>query len=671
MISPAKNNNKKTTMIVSLRIIGFLFFTALAFDLKSAPQEDDFFDLSLDQLADIEITSVAKKPQKLSLAASSIFVLNQEDIKRSGVTTIPDALRMVPGVQVAKLDANKWAISIRGFNDVFSNKLLILMDGRTVYSPFFGGTYWDTVDTILEDIERIEVVRGPGGTLWGANAVNGVINIITKQAKDSTGLLVSALAGNEERGNLSIRYGGKMGQHTDYRIYAKGFDRDEAEKGVDDWRMGRLGFRVDSEPGEQDKLTLQSDVYAGEEGERAVSDYSTPPFGTFTSKTDVFGANVLFRWQRELGEDSDLSFQTYYDHTEREHFYITDKRDTVDVDFQHRFQTLGQQEIIWGLGFRYVGDETDEGTVMRLSPENRSDKIYSAFIQDEISLIDEQLILTLGTKVEHNSYTGFEYQPSARLLWKPFDKHSLWGSVSRAVRVPSRMEQDAILQRALIVPGVLGLNIVGSDDMDAEELIAYEIGYRFLDKQYSFDLSLYYNDYDNLRSLEQSSIMPGTPETPLILPLVLDNELHGEVYGLEIAAGWKVNEYWRLHGGYSFVQMQLHPSAKSNDVTEEADEGDTPHHQFIIRSNLQVFENWQLDTAVRYVDMVRAATNKEAVDAYVTLDMRVAWQAHESVDLSVIGQNLLGKHREFRGSTVDTQATDVEPSVFFQADFHF
>ena len=457
-------NNKKITFIPIFRVIVLLFLTGLVFDLKSAPLEDDFFDLSLDQLADIEITSVAKKPQKVSLAASSIFVLSQEDIKRSGVTTIPDALRMVPGVQVAKLDANKWAISIRGFNDIFSNKLLVLMDGRSVYSPIFGGAYWDTVDTVLEDIDRIEVVRGPGGTLWGSNAVNGVINVITKKAKDTAGLLVSALAGNEERGNLSIRYGGEINQHTDYRVYVKGFERDEAEKGADDWRMGRIGFRVDSEPGKQDKLTLQSDIYDGEEGERAVSNFNTPPFGNFDSNTDVFGANVLFRWQRDLGDDSDLSFQTYYDYTERKHFYITDKRDTVDVDFQHRFQTLGQQEIIWGLGFRYIDDDTDAGTVMRLSPENRSDKIYSVFFQDEISLIDEQLILTLGTKVEHNSYTGFEYQPSARLLWKPFDKQSLWGSVSRAVRVPSRMEQDAVLQRTLAAPGV-GVNIVGNDDI--------------------------------------------------------------------------------------------------------------------------------------------------------------------------------------------------------------
>ncbi|NOR70513.1 MAG: TonB-dependent receptor [Methylomarinum sp.] len=658
--------NKKTRTAV-FQSLAFLFFSGLAFDLKSATLNEDFFDLSLEELGDIEIISVAKKTQKLSLAASSIFVLNQEDIKRSGVTTIPDALRMVPGVQVAKLDANKWAISIRGFNDIFSNKLLILMDGRSVYSLFFGGAYWDTIDTVLEDIDRIEVVRGPGGTLWGSNAVNGVINIITKKAKDSAGLLVSALAGNEERGSLSIRYGGEFNQHTDYRVYVKGFEKDEAEKGADDWRMGRGGFRIDSEPDMQDKLTLQSDVYLGEEGERATSNVNTPPFGTFASKTDVFGANVLFRWQRDLGDDSDLSFQTYYDHTEREHFYVTDKRDTVDVDFQHRLQALWQQEIIWGLGFRYIGDETDAGTVMKLSPQNRSDRIYSAFVQDEISLIDKQLILTLGSKVEHNSYTGFEYQPSARLLWKPFDKQSLWGSVSRAVRIPSRIEQDVDLQRTLVAP-TLGLNIVGSRDMDAEELIAYEIGYRFLDKDYSFDLSLFYNDYDNLRTIERGSIIPGTPS---IIPLVLANELKGEVYGLEIATNWMVNENWRLHGGYSFTQMQLHYSAKSTDTTEELDEGDTPHHQFTARSNWQVFENWQFDTAVRYVDMVRTGTSKEAVDSYVTIDLRVAWQAHESVELSVIGQNLLGKHREFRGSTVDIQATDVEPSLFVKADLRF
>jgi len=655
-----KTRNKFIQLIMLLCLFSFVS------GLRSETLNDDFFDMSLEELADIEVTSVAKKPQKLSFAASSVFVVTQQDIKRSGVTTIPDALRMVPGVQVAKLDSNKWAISIRGFNDIFSNKLLILMDGRTVYSPFFGGTHWDTVDTILQDIDRIEVVRGPGGTLWGANAVNGVINIITKKAKESAGLLVSALAGNEERGQLSLRYGGEINANTQYRVYAKGFEKDEAENGVDDWRMGRVGFRVDSEPSQQDKLTIQTEVYAGEEGERAVSKNSTPPFGTFASKTDVFGGHVLFRWDRELEGDANLTFQAYYDRTEREHFYVTDKRDTVDFDFQHRLNSFWKQEFIWGAGFRYIGDETSAGTLMSLTPEDRADQIYSAFIQDEISLIDEQLILTVGTKIEHNSYTGFEYQPSARLLWKPYDKHSLWGAVSRAVRVPSRMEQDVLLKRTVVAPGVM-VAILGNQEMDAEELTAYELGYRFLDNQFSVDFSVFYNDYDKLRSVERSSIaLPG------IFPLVVANKLQGETYGIELASSWAVNESWRLTGGYSFIQMQLHKEASSTDTTEEVDEGDTPHHQFNIRSLWQFSEDWELDSAVRYVSMVKEAkvVEKGAVDPYVTIDLRLAWQAHKTLELSVIGQNLLGKHREFRGSTVETQATDVEPSVYFQMDWH-
>lgn len=659
----------KKTQFCSLLKVLLLCLYCLAFELKSETLDDDFFEMDLEQLADIEITSVSKKPQKLSLTASSVFVLNQVDIRRSGVTTIPDALRLVPGVQVAKLDANKWAISIRGFNDIFSNKLLVLVDGRSVYSPLFGGAYWDTVDTVLEDIERIEVVRGPGGTLWGSNAVNGVINVITKNAKDSAGLLVSALAGNEERGKVSIRYGGEINQQTNYRIYAKGFEKDEAKDGVDDWRMGRAGFRMDSEPGKQDKLTVQTEVFSGEEGERAMPKDNAPPFRTFASNTDVFGAHVLFRWERDLGDDSDLSFQTYYDRTERKHFYLNDKRDVLDFDFQHRFQTFWQQELIWGLGFRYIGDEIVAGTVMDLIPQERSDRIYSAFVQDEISLIDEQLILTLGSKIEHNSYTGFEYQPSARLLWIPYEKHSVWGSVSRAVRIPSRTDQDIILQRFFVAP-TLKANIFGNREMNAEELIAYEIGYRFLDQQYTFDISIYYNDYNNLRSLERASIIPGNPS---IFPLIIDNELEGEVYGVDVATSWQINESLRLYGGYSFTQMQLHLTDISTNTIEETDEDDTPHHQFTIRTLWQVTEKWQFDTTLRYVDRIKESkvSGKEAVDSYITFDLRVAWQAHESVELSLVGQNLLGDHREFRGSAVDTQATDVEPGVYFKVDFRY
>ncbi len=646
-------------------------FASISFGVKAESLDGNLFDLDLAQLSEINITSLAKKPQKISMAASSIYVLDQEQIKRSGATSIADALRLVPGVQVAKLDANKWAISIRGFNDILSNKLLILMDGRSVYSPFFGGAYWDTVDTVLADIERIEVIKGPGGTLWGANAVNGVINIITKKTQQSAGLLVSAIAGTEELGNVTLRYGGDIDADTHYKVYAKGFERDKQNEGVDDWRMGRLGFRVDSRVDGNSDWMMQGEVYAGQEGEKAVSPFNEPPFGNFASATDVFGGHLLLQWRRQLSETSHLNFQAYYDRAERSHFYVSDERDTFDFDLQHRFELISGHELNWGLAFRYIGDQTQAGTVTTLIPQDRSDQIYSAFIQDEISLIKERLILTLGTKIEHNTYTGFEYQPSARLLWKFHDQQSMWGSVSRAIRHPSRIEQDMVLQRGFLLSNTdVALDILGNRDMESEELLAYELGYRFLGDQFSFDISAFYNDYDRLRTVEFGELQT-SPK--LVFPLIIANEMDGEVYGFEFAGNWQVYNNWRLAAGYSFVQMQLHLAEHSTDRSEEGDEGDTPHHQFNLQSYWQINEDWQFDGVLKYVDMVRqtAFSNKESVGAYFAVDLRLAWQPYDELELAVVGQNLAGKHREFRGSTVDTQATDVETGVYFKADLRY
>ncbi len=651
-----------------LNWIVYFLLTTLAVSLRAEELNEDFFELSLQQLADIQVTSVAKKSQSISMAASSVYVLTEQDIRRSGVTTIADALRLVPGVQVAKLDANKWAISIRGFNDVFSNKLLILMDGRTVYTPFFAGVYWDSVDTVLQNIDRIEVIRGPGGTLWGANAVNGVINIISKKATETPGLFVSALAGNEETGQLNISYGDQIDKNVAYRLYAKGFEKDAAENGEDDWRMGRVGFRVDGQMNNQHRYMLQSEIYQAVEGERAVSDSDLAPFGNYASDTDVFGAHFLLRWDGELDSGDKISFQSYYDRTERTYFFVGERRHTFDVDFQHRFQLFQKQEWVWGGGFRYITDEINAGTLISVTPDSRTDRIYSAFLQDEISLIDKQLVLTLGSKFEHNAYTGFEYQPSARLLWKPLEKHSLWASVSRAVRVPSRVEADAEILRARI-PGIRFLKIQGNRDMDAEELLAYEWGYRYIDNTFNVDLGFFYNDYTHLRTVERKPLTAAGD-----IPLHIENQLTGESYGFEFTSSWQVNESWRLVAGYSLLQIQLHLLPSSTDTTEEADEGDSPHHQMNFSSYWQVSENWQFDTHLRYVDTVKAVDSikdKESVKAYVAVDGRIAWQADERLSVSLVGQNLLGKHREFRGSTVETQATDVEPSVYFKIDINF
>ncbi len=655
----------------------FWVFMPMFFPFSVAAQldaefDDAFLDMSLDQLGDIQVTSAAKKAQKLSEIAGSVYVLSNEDIQRSGITNIADALRLVPGVQVAKLDANKWAVSIRGFNDIFSNKILILMDGRSVYSPFFGGAYWDTIDTILADIERIEVVKGPGGTLWGANAVNGIINIITKSASQTQGAHLSVLAGNEETGTLSLRYGGELSEGTHYRVFVKGFEKDAAENGADDWRMGRAGFRVDSQIDQQHRLSVQGNVYSGNSGEHAVAGFGAliTPIAEFDSTTDVLGGHFKIDWHYDIDHESAIDVQAYYDRTEREHFYITDYRDTFDLDFQHRFKTFWQQELVWGVGFRYLSDKTEAGTVMSSTRPEREDQIYSAFVQDEVSLIEEKLLLTFGSKFEHNSYTGFEYQPSARLLWKPLQQHSVWGAVSRAVRVPARMEEDMILRRAMF-SSTLGLDIRGNAKMDSEELLAYELGYRFISERLSLDLSLFYNDFDQLRTIEVGPTLSVGGVN--LLTRETANQLKGEVYGAEISASWQLTDALRLVGSYSYIQMQLHLDATSMDSTEEGDEGDTPHHQANLRSIWDVTDAVQLDSTIRYVSAVdnNARAQKPGVPSYITMDVRLAWQVANAVNLAFVGQNLFGHHREFRGSTVDTQATDVETSLYFLATLDY
>ncbi len=403
--------------------------------------------LSLEQLMNIEVTSVAKKEQKVGETAAAIFVITQEEIRRSGVTSIPEALRLAPGVTVSRIDGNSWAIGVRGFGSGLSRSVLVLIDGRSVYTPLFAGVYWDVQDTLLEDIDRIEVIRGPGGTIWGANAVNGVINIITKSATETQGLLATAGGGSEEKGFGSLRYGGKIGEDFSYRVHGKGFRRDGQFtphlSDVDDWQMGQGGFRTDWSLSERDKLTFQGDIYKGYSGLRTQVSSFSAPFSTIVERdTDLSGMNLLGRWNRTLSETSNLALQIYYDRTFRREPTFQEERNTVDFDFQHRFKIAGRQELIWGLGYRFTKGDTESVPTLVISPRNRADNLFSAFLQDEIVLVEDLLRLTVGSKFEHNDYTGFEFQPSGRLLWTPAARHVLWASFSRAVRTPSRVDRD-------------------------------------------------------------------------------------------------------------------------------------------------------------------------------------------------------------------------------------
>jgi iron complex outermembrane recepter protein len=619
--------------------------------------------LSVEELLDIDVTSVSKYPEKLSVAAAAVAVLTQDDIHTSGFTSIPEALRLVPGLDVARLDSHTWAISSRGFNDVFANKLLVLIDGRTVYTPLFSGVFWEVQDTLLEDIDRIEVVRGPGATLWGANAVNGVINIITKSARDTQGLLISGGGGSEDLGFASVRYGVKLDEDAFLRIYAKYFDRDASvfsddTTAHDAWGMYRAGFRLDWEPTKQNSFTFQGDAYTGTQDETYFVPKAKFPFAANIEATDdVSGGNLLGRWSYSFSPDSQLTVQAYYDRTERNSPIFGEKRDTGDIDLQHRFALGDRQDVIWGLGFRTTQDEVANSLNVSLLPDSRTLDLYSGFVQDEISIVPERFRLTIGSKFEHNEFTGFEVQPSARILWTPGYSQTIWASIARAVRTPSRAESDIVLNPAPPVPLPPGsITIFGNPDMSSEELLAYEIGYRIQPiTQLKVDLTAFYNDYDDLRTLEPT--VPGP-----VSPSIVRNKMFGESYGAEISVTAQVTNRWRLQGSYSYLDVQLHRKAGSQDaLTETATEGSSPHHQFFIRSLVDLGWNIQFDSTLRYVDVLPAAN----IPSYLTIDARLAWLPRKNLEIAIVGQNLLDdRHPEFAPTFIGTQKTEVQRSVY-------
>jgi iron complex outermembrane receptor protein len=642
---------------------------------QGGQETPDLTELSIEDLMNIEVTSAAKKAEKLSEVAAAVFVITPEDIRRSGVTTIPEALRMVPGLQVARVDANQWAISARGFNEGIANKLLVLIDGRSVYTPMFSGVLWDVQDTLLEDIDRIEVIRGPGGALWGANAVNGVINIITKRASETQGGLLATGGGTEEHGFAGVRYGDALGENGHYRVYAKWFDRDESPGGNDDWRMTRMGFRADWDLGEWDAVTVQGDYYDGRIGERSAVPILTPPFSeTFDSDSPVCGGNVLCRWQREFSEDSDLILQLYYDHTERDSVTLRDEVDTVDLDLQHRLPSGSRHDILWGLGYRSIVDDVTLTSAVSLDPVSRDHDLLSAFVQDEITLVEDRLDLTLGSKFEHNDYTGFEVQPSARVAWQPNEREAAWAAISRAVRTPSRIEHDARVNLAVLeVPGAgTGLvSVLPSPDMESEELVAYELGYRTQASDWLFlDVAGFCNRYDSLRTVEPGEpFLELSPSPPhLVLPVSLGNKMSGETHGVELAAQWQPVDWWRVDAAYSYLRMSLHLDADSGDTSSLQAEGQSPRNQFSLRSMMDLPGDLEFDWWLRYVDGLDALD----LDSYVGLDLRLGWRPSEDLELSIVGQNLLESHDlQFAPALLLNEATRAERGVYADVTWRF
>jgi iron complex outermembrane recepter protein len=677
-----KSPGGRSTVRIVLGVLAILF--SLTVNGRASSIVSDLTQLSLEDLMRIEVTSVSKKGEQLSDAPAAIFVITQEDIRRSGVTSIPEALRMAPGVEVARIDANKWAISARGFNSRFATKLLVLMDGRSVYSPVFSGVWWDVQDTLLEDIDRIEVIRGPGATLWGANAVNGVINIITKKAGESQGGLAALGAGTEEKGFGSFRYGLKLGEYSDARAYVKYFNRDvsvtrSGVEAADSWDQFRTGFRLDHGPSVQNNFTLQGDYYRGSSGStNEVSTLSPPYSRSFQEKPDLMGGHILGRWKHVSSNTSEFALQAYYDRTERHDSLAREDRDTGDLDFQHRFKWFGGQEIIWGLGYRLTRDTIKDTDLRTINPSSRSDQLFSTFIQDDITLMKDRLRLVIGSKFEHNDYTGFEVQPSTRLIWTPSKDQSLWGAVSRSVRTPSRAEQTVTTNVAVIPPGQGGnpgplpiqVQIRGDSNFQSEELIAYELGYRLrpIDRL-TFDLAGYFNRYGMLRNTNNVSNSPPTLASNAGRPylqstLDLNNSLSVDIYGVELALEWQPLDWWRIKGTYSFAEMKT----DQDQIIIEAQNLSLPRHQFSVRSTMNLGKKIEADAWVRYVD----GFDNGRVPGYWSLDMRLAWRPVKNLELALVGQSLLEKqHQEFRPEQFSRQVYEVERGVYGKVTWRF
>jgi iron complex outermembrane receptor protein len=657
-------------------------FLSLFLTIPAWPQQKpaDLTERSLKDLMNIEVTSVSKKQEKLAHTAAAIFVITAEDIRRSGATNIPDLLRMVPGLDVAQVNGSSWAVSSRGFNDQVADKLLVLIDGRTVYSPLFNGVFWDVQEVPLENIERIEVIRGPGAAIWGANAVNGVINIISKTASETQGALITGGGGTHDRGFGMAQYGGTLGGETTYRVDSENASLNHltnlaGQNGDDGWDVYRAGFRVDSKLGAKDSLTIQGDGYTGSEGEvvAAVTSLVLPQPQVLDLRQNIGGWDILSRWDRAFSPTSQTTLQVYFDRTNRGDATYGEGRDTFDIDFQHHITWGKRQDIVWGLGFRSTSDSIRGSFRVFFTPSAVTDLLFSSFVQDEIAIRPGSLYLTLGTRLDHNPDTGFGVEPSASLAWLANDKTTFWTSISRALGTPSR-KQDVRFNEAILPdpggPPILE-SVFGFKQKD-EAILATEIGYRTqISEHLSLDLTGFYNSYTNIESSAVGALFVEADPAPmhLVLPIFLANMLHGEGYGAEVVANWKPISRWTLSPGFSYLQLHLHHDPTSTDTTTAAAaEGSSPREQAQLRSHVEMTSRWAWDTSVYFVGRLPALQ----IPSYTRLDAGLTWRLRERLSFSVAGQNLLqGHHVEFSSSSQIVLSSLVKRSVYAKIVWRF
>lgn len=650
--------------------ISFLMLLAASFDaeaLESVATANSLADLSLLELMSVEVTSISKRPERLSHTPSAIQVILAEHIDRSGATNIPQALRLASNLNVAQQNSYDWVVSSRGFSSDVGNKLLVMFDGRSVYTPLFSGVFWNRQDYLLEDLERIEVVSGPGGTIWGANAVNGVINIVSKSASETQGWYSEAAVGSALENLAGLRYGGRIGEGH-YRVYGKYVNHDKGYRsdgsaGSDAWNMGQFGFRTDYQLSPVDSMTLQGDYYANH------------TMVSTEDESDSKGGNLLGRWVHHYNSDSDLNVQVYYDRTVLNlavpetiingdeiapRGVFRDTLETLDLELSHRFNIGTRQRLVWGIEYRNTYDRTENAPGLGFYPEKLSQNLYAAFIQNEIEIVDEVFSVTMGTKLEHNDYTEYEWEPSIRFRWTLDDNNMLWGAISRAVRSPSRIDRDFSLPTP---PSTVILR--GDENFESEKVLAYEIGYRaHVSDKVLASIALFYNEYSDVRSTNI------TPET--ILPFYFANGLEGETQGFELNVNIQATAWWQLRIGYNYLHENLRVKDGHYDFNNALNETADPENQVSVRSSVDLGDHLEFDLGFRWVD--RLPTNDAGeltyVDSYAELDVRLAWRPWDELTLSLVGQNLLSQHHQEFGEPSASQE-EVGRNVYAKAEWHF
>ena len=647
----------------------FLYLTmTLVGGVLYAQDKPDLTSLSVDDLMNVEVTSVARKGQKLADTAAAVFVITQDDIRRSAATSIPEILRMVPGLDVARINGNVWAISARGSNGQFANKLLVMIDGRSVYTPLTSGVYWDVQDTLLEDVERIEVIRGPGGTLWGANAVNGIINIITKHSVDTQGTLLTGSAGSVDGVSGAGRYGGSFGHNGYYRAYGKSFDHPASIGGAnpthDALSVGRAGFRADWASKSGDSFTAQGDIYRGTAGTIGILIDPADPFDDRVSTTRVAGQDLQFRWASTQSSRSDTTLQAFYDFTARTDRGLVLGRRTFDLDFQHHLKLGSRNDAVWGVDYR-VADDRAKGPGLELIRDSNLASIASVFVQDEIE-VTRRFHVILGTKLQYDKVTHLQLQPTLRVLYKLSERQTIWAAATSAVRTPSELELYAHMNLGAFPDGTARGGLIvyhGNPDLSPERVASYEAGYRLqFDSDIALDVTAFHNHFRN-------SIIPtnGKPTRDAtgrtIIPVSLATNSSGHAEGAEFLVTRSMTSNWNVALGYSFFHLQAidHSGAQ---VTPDP----SPQNQIQLRSFVQLPARFEVDSSAYYVGRIG-----NVVRAYLRLDEQLSWHLAKRWSLSISGQNLLqARHEEFVSRSSGNQtATPIQRTLNAKVTWRF